>query len=112
MIYAGNRKLANLWTARFFGAVAARCADATGLVRELELRYDPALRAAGMDEQIRIAVLDELPAGFALAELAARFPETPPARLRRVLQQLRREGRIARTGAGRGARWERAPPGR
>ncbi|HUF35688.1 MAG TPA: ERCC4 domain-containing protein [Gemmatimonadales bacterium] len=112
IVYAGNRRLANLWTGRFFAAVAARRADAgSELVRELELRYEPAPRAAGLDEQIRIAVLEELPAGFAFAELAARFGDTPRARLRRVLQQLLREGRVVRTGQGRASRWERLPPG-
>ena len=48
VIYAGNRKLANLWTYRFFAAVAARRADGRPpLVRELELRYDPMPREAG-----------------------------------------------------------------
>lgn len=112
VIYAGNRKLANLWTARFFTAVAARRGgDGPGLLRELALRYDSAPRSAGLDERIRRAVLDELPAAFAFAELAARFGETPPARIRRVLQRLRREGRIVRTGTGRGARWERCTMG-
>ena len=108
VVYAGNRKLANLWTYRFFGAVAARRADpGPALVRELELRYDPAPRPAGLEERIRAAVLVELPMSFAFAELAARFGEEPPARLRRALDRLRREGRIVRTGAGRGARWHR-----
>jgi hypothetical protein len=112
VVYAGTRKLANLWTVRFFGAVAAReVAEGPGLVRELALRYDPMPRTAGIDERIRAAVLEELPAGFAFAELVARFDETPPARLRRVLAQLKREGRIVRTGAGRGARWERLAQG-
>jgi hypothetical protein len=111
VVYAGNRKLANLWTYRFFAAVAARRADGgPPLVRELQLRYDPAPREAGIEERIRTAVLEELPAPFAFAELAARFGETPPARLRRTLDRLRREGRIVRTGAGRGARWDRRSP--
>jgi ERCC4 domain-containing protein len=110
VIYAGNRKLANLWTYRFFGAVAARRADrGSPLVRELELRYDPAPRPAGLNERIRTVVLEELPVSFALAELAARFAETPAARVRRVLDRLRQEGRIVRTGTGRGARWHRTP---
>jgi hypothetical protein len=109
MVYAGNRKLANLWTYHFFGAVAARRADAgPSLVGELELRYDPAPREAGEEERIRTAVL-ELPVPFPFAALAARFGETPPGRLRRALDRLRREGRIVRTGAGRGTRWDRCP---
>lgn len=108
VIYAGNRKLANLWTARFFAAVAAgRAGGAAPLVRELELRYDPGPREAGAGERIRSAALEELPAPFAFAELAARFPEIPAARVRAELDRLRREGRVRRIGAGRGARWER-----
>ena len=107
VVYAGNRKLANLWTYRFFGAVAARSADGgPPLVRELELRYDPEPREAGVAERIRRAALEELPAPFAFAELAARFPEVPAARVRTELDRLRREGRVVRRGAGRGARWE------
>ncbi len=108
VVYAGTRKLANLWTYRFFGAVAARRGDpGPPLVRELELRYDPAPRGAGIEERIRSAVFEELPAPFAFAELAALFGETPPAQLRRVLDRLRREGRLVRTGTGRAARWDR-----
>jgi hypothetical protein len=109
VIYAGNRKLANLWTSRFFAAVAAGRADRPApLVRELELRYDPVPREAGINERIRSAALEELPAPFAFAELAARFPEIPAARVRAELDRLRREGRVRCTGAGRGARWEPA----
>ncbi len=110
VIYAGNRKLANLWTYRFFAAVAARGTRAgPAVVRQLELRYDAWPREGGLDEQIRTAVLEELPVPFAFADLAAGFGETPPARVRRVLDQLRREGRVVRTGAGRAARWHRRP---
>jgi hypothetical protein len=110
VIYAGNRKLANLWTARFFAAVAAERAGGGApppLVRQLELRYEPAPREAGAAERIRSAALDELASPFALAELAARFPEVPSARVRAELDRLRREGRVRRVGVGRGARWER-----
>jgi hypothetical protein len=108
VIFAGNRKLGNLWTQRFFEAVAARQAvPAAQLHLDVKLRYDAYPRAPGLDEQIRFAALEELPDPFAFAELAARFPDTPHMRLRRVLGQLKREGRLERVGAGRGARWRR-----
>lgn len=106
VIYAGNRRLANLWTQRFFEAVAAReAAPPPQLALDVERRYDAYPRAAGVDERIRRAVMAELGDPFVFAELAARFPDTPHTRLRRVLGQLEREGRIERVGAGRGARW-------
>lgn len=109
IIYAGNRKLANAWAHQFFLSLAARdVAPEPQLALQVTRRYDAAPRLPGLDEQVREAALHGLEHPFAFAALAARFPEAPAARLRRVLDQLRKEGRIVRTGAGRGARWERA----
>jgi hypothetical protein len=108
LIFAGNRALANAWTDRFFRAVArGRAAPELELALTIAARYDVEPRGPGTDARIREAVLRELPAAFPLADLAARFPDAPQARLRRALDRLRREGRLQRTGAGRGARWER-----
>ena len=112
VIYAGNRKLANLWTHRFFAAVAAgREAPAAQLQLEVTTRYDGGARGPGLDERIRDAALREVASPFAMAELARRFPDAPVERVRRVVQQLRSEGRVRRVGAGRGARWERVEKG-
>ena len=108
IIYAGTRKLANAWTHHFFLAVATRDAGLEPqLALEVAERYDVAPRPRGLDERVREAAVHELEQPFAFAELAARFPEVPATRLRRVLDQLRKEGRIGRRGAGRGARWVR-----
>ncbi len=108
IIFAGNRKLANLWAQRFFSAVAAeRSAPAAQLHLEVAARYDSSPRAPGLDQRIRDAALRDLPSPFAMADLMRRFPDTPVARVRRVVQQLKREGRVTRTGAGRAARWVR-----
>ena len=111
IIYAGNRKLANAWTRDFFLALATR--DATPepqLVFDVVRGYDATPRGSGIDEQVRLAALHELAQPFAVSELVARFPDVPLARLRRQLDLLREEGRIRRTGMGRGARWEQVPP--
>jgi hypothetical protein len=108
VIYAGNRKMANLWTWRFFRAVTAgRQAPEPQLVLEVARRYDPSPREPGLDDRVRAAIMNELPVPFAMSELAARFPAENPARLRRVLNQLVRTGRVQRVGVGRGAKWER-----
>jgi hypothetical protein len=108
VVYAGNRKLANAWTASFFEAVAMRRArPELELGLEVDRRYDAGPRPPEIAGRIRAAVLQELPDGFAFADLAARLPDIPPAQLRRVMAQLRREGRIVRAGAGRAARWSR-----
>lgn len=108
VIFAGNRKLANLWAQRFFEAVASRRASAPSqLYLDVAARYDAFVREPGLDDRIRAVALAELGDSFAFSELAARFEGTPAPRVRRVLGQLRKEGRIERTGAGRGARWHR-----
>jgi hypothetical protein len=108
LIFAGNRKLANLWAQRWFAAVAASLArPAPDGVREALAGYRAAPADGGLDTGIRLAVVNELPDGFAIASLRQRFPDVSPIRLKRVLDQLRDEGRIRREGHGRGARWRR-----
>jgi hypothetical protein len=106
VVFAGNRKLANLWAQRYFEAIGSRQASAPSqLYLDVAARYDAFVREPALDERIRVAALNELGDVFTFADLAARFEGTPALRVRRVLGQLRAEGRIERTGAGRGARW-------
>ena len=49
----------------------------------------------------------ELPDAFEFALLRGRFAEVPEPRLRRILNQLRAEGRLRCEGRGRAARWVR-----
>ncbi|MGE0441450.1 MAG: ERCC4 domain-containing protein [Gemmatimonadales bacterium] len=106
IVYAGSRKLANLWTARFFAACARReGSPQLELVRETLAAYDPVPRSPGLDEAIRVAVLTRLGQEFAFADLRGLLPEADDGRLRRVLAQLKAEGRVRRVGAGRAARW-------
>jgi hypothetical protein len=63
----------------------------------------------GLHQQQR----QELPDAFEFALLRGRFAEVPQVRLRRILNQLRAEGRLRCEGRGRAARWvrETALPG-
>jgi hypothetical protein len=111
IIYAGNRKLANLWTLRFFEAAAARHAHPSPQLHlDVAERLDAEARAISVDERIRHAALVEMTSPFRAAELMERFADVPNARVRRVLGQLKREGRIVRVGSGRGAKWDRVAP--
>ncbi|HVP29432.1 MAG TPA: ERCC4 domain-containing protein [Myxococcota bacterium] len=108
-VFAGNRKLANVWTERWFGAVAADLAAGQPLfVSDVVARYESAEpQAGGLDERIRRAALSELASPFRAGELRALVPEAEPQRVARVLQGLRREGRMRMDGARGGARWSR-----
>lgn len=105
IVFAGNRKLANRWTHQFFLAVASQAEDPQiSLVREVGGRYELEPRTEGLDGEISAAVLAEQEP-FELAALARRFPHVPQTRVRRVLNELRRQGRATCTGRGRAARW-------
>jgi len=117
IVFAGNRKLANLWTQGLFLAHQARQASPElEWVREVAVRYDPVPRTAGVDEQIRAMVRRAMPAEFALSDLASRLPGVAISRIRRVVGAIRAEGRLHRAGSGRNARWVKVngppPPSR
>ncbi len=105
-VFAGNRKLANIWAQRWFAAIdAAGRQPRLPQVAEAAARYLAAPSDGGLDTRIRIAVLQELPDRFEIALLRRCFPEVPSARIKRVLDQLRTEGRVRAEGHGRGTRW-------
>ena len=106
VIYAGNRKLANDWTAHFFRAVmTGRSAVELELPLQVARAHDPEPRGAGLDVQIREALLTGFDGPFPLSAVSQRFPDVPLARLRRIASRLRDEGRLSRTGGGSAARW-------
>ncbi|NZA26421.1 ERCC4 domain-containing protein [Luteimonas sp. SJ-92] len=111
-IFAGNRKLANVWAQRWFGAVhAAMQQPRLPQVAEAAARYRAQPADGGLDARIRIAALRDLPDRFEVALLRMQFPEAPPARVKCVLDQLRAEGCLRTEGRGRGTRWCRAAAG-
>ncbi len=106
VVFAGNRKLANAWCAQFFAACAAReAAPQLNLVRETLARYTPEPREPGLELRIRQAIIERAGTAFAFTELARGLEDVPENRIRRVLAHLHAEGRVARTGRGRGTRW-------
>jgi hypothetical protein len=113
-VFAGNRKLANVWTERWFAAVAADlAADAPLFVSDVLARYEPAeaTARAGLDERIRRAALVEVASPFRVGELRALVPGADALRVARVLRALRREGRLRLDGTRGGARWSRTSTG-
>ncbi len=109
-IFAGNRKLANVWAQRWFAAVHAALAQPRlPQIAEATARYE-AGENGGLDARIRFAALHELPDGFPVRLLRKRFPEAKPARIKRVIDQLRKEARLRAEGHGPGTTWWRLDP--
>jgi hypothetical protein len=108
IVYAGNRKMANAWTHRFFLALASKQATPSPqLVLETVARYD-AVPRENIDDRIRRVVLGEVATPFTVASIAERLPDVEITRIRRVIDQLRRQGTLVRRGRGRGSSWDRA----
>lgn len=108
LVFAGNRKLANVWAQRFFSGIAAALhQDLPSFVREPVARFEAEPADGGIDTRVRLAALRELPDAFEFGLLRARFAQVPELRLRRILNQLRAEGKLRCTGRGRAARWVR-----
>lgn len=109
IVFVGNRKLGNLWAQRWFAAVAAGLArPAPDSVREAAAHYRAAASGGGLDTRLRLAAVEEMPDAFAVGLLRQRFPGVAPARIKRVLDCLRAEGRLRTKGRSRGLRWFRA----
>lgn len=108
IVFAGNRKLANVWAQQWFAAVAAAQAvtPVQGVQEELTL-FHAAAGAGRLDTRVRQAVLQDMEPVFSFVALRARFADVPDARLRRILHALRSEGRVRCEGRGRSARWHR-----
>ena len=106
IVFAGNRKLANVWCHRFFTACATREASPQlSLVRETLAGYDPEPRGPSFDDRVRDAALHRLAGPFAFRDLADHFPDVPDSRVRRVVGQMTREGLLETIGRGRGTRY-------
>lgn len=110
IIYAGNRKQANLWAERYLAAcgtaLKGKANPQLDLVAGVVEEYTPSGQDT-LDDRIRQAALREMPADFATTDLAAMFPDVPLVRIRRILHGLEREHRLDRRGARRGLRWVR-----
>ncbi len=109
--FAGNRKLANEWTLRFFSAVSAHELDAPhDKVAEALVRYgQPPAADGGIFLEIKRKISGEFPSRFTIATVREAFPDAPENTIRRALRELRDQGFIASQGRGKGSWWEKYP---
>jgi Fic family protein len=76
--------------------------------REWERQVESASARPGKSDLIRSAILEQA-SRFTLADLALQFPAASPPLIRKVVQQLKRDGKVRLQGRGRGAVWELLP---
>ncbi|MCR4431846.1 MAG: ERCC4 domain-containing protein [Tepidanaerobacteraceae bacterium] len=107
IVFAGNRKLANEWTLRFFQAIESHERDTLpDKIAEKAASYgaSPGFKG-GVYYDIRKYILDESHDELTVAELKDKFPDAPESTIKRVLRDLKNKGLITIMGRGRKSRW-------
>ena len=105
-IYAGNRKLANAWTVRFFTAVRNKLSDTDQSAIELANRPPTFVSTpVRLHLEIRKRLLEDFSLrteGFRTREVKSEFSGAPEQLVTRIVQKLKKENRIYRVGNGIG----------
>jgi len=109
IIFAGNRKLANEWTLRFFQAVMSHEKDnIPTIVSEVASKYETKKDfTGGVYYDIRREILETSEDTFTIDELRKKFPLTSDTKIRKVLIDLRKEGYIENFGKGKKSVWKK-----
>lgn len=130
VIFAGNRKQANVWASHLFAAAAARArgqdqegvqtdllmppANATPVKAEAKdpapngkprVGRPPRTNVGGLQEEIRHAVTTRLTGWFSVGDVREMFPDAKPAAVATCLKRLRGLGAAVSQGRARGTRW-------
>lgn len=79
-----------------------------GAYRELERQVESTRARPAKSDVTRQLVLAQLEP-FTLGDLSAQLPAVSPQLIKKVLAQLKKQGRIHLAGRGRGALWEVVP---
>jgi Fic family protein len=85
------------WWNYFLGIVRAA-------YKELEAQITSAPARPAKSDMVRRTILEQV-GEFMLADLSAQFPSSSPQLIKKVLSELKRDGRVHLEGRGRGAKW-------
>jgi Fic family protein len=85
------------WWNYFLGIVRAA-------YKELEAQVTSAPARPAKSDMVRRTILEQV-GEFMLADLSAQLPSSSPQLIKRVLSELKRDGRVHLEGRGRGAKW-------
>jgi hypothetical protein len=126
VIFAGNRKQANIWAAHLFAAASARVRgqDQQGAQQDLPIATGPSRDVAptgkagrgrpprtnvgGLQEEIRQALTLRRGHWLGAGEVRALFPGEAPEAVSACLKRLRGTGVVVSEGRARGTRWRAA----
>ncbi|ODA43985.1 hypothetical protein THER_1264 [Thermodesulfovibrio sp. N1] len=109
IVFAGNRKLANEWTYRFFCAINAHENDTPHeTISNLIENYGTCPDAkGGIYFEIKKKIVNDLLEEFQFSMIKEIFPEAPQTTIRKVLKDLEKEGIIEKYGKGKKSYWKK-----
>jgi len=73
--------------------------------REFERQVDSSLSRPAKSELVRHTTMEQV-GQFTLGDLALQFPAASPQLIKKILAQLKSEGKVRLSGKDRGAMWE------
>ena len=112
IVYAGNRKQAQIWVSSYFEAASAAergagdSASSAGAQGALSLETRD--HVGGVRSEIRHAAVHEFSEPFSLKALSDRFPGVEKTLLQQCIKALRDEGKLHALGRGRGVLYARS----
>jgi len=109
IVFTGNRKLANEWTYRFFDAINAHENDLPNeTISEIIEKYDASSKTRrDAYFEIKKKIINNLPPEFTLSMIEQLFPDTPYTTIKKVINDLRKEGVIEKYGKGKKSYWQK-----
>ncbi len=107
VVFAGNRKMAMQWALSFFHAILSHEEDVMpDKVSEIVEYYGEYRSATGGSYySVRNKIINDLKEGFTFSFLRELYPNVPESTLRRVINDLKKEGLIVCNGRGKNAFW-------
>jgi len=108
VIFAGSRKAAVVWAQNFFRACACKTRDKPPeKLKVSSAKYGTGRLADAPVDELRRIILREMPESFTTTELKNNAPLHRQADARRVLEQLKAEGRLTSERQGRHLLWHK-----
>lgn len=108
IVFAGNRKLANEWTLRFFSAIKSHEDDKPQpKVAEAVAKYQTSPSWTGGIYFRAKRILDEMPKQFTISMLREASSDIPDTTMRKALNDFKKEGKVRCQGQGRKSYWEK-----
>jgi ERCC4-type nuclease/predicted Zn-ribbon and HTH transcriptional regulator len=109
IIFAGNRKIANEWTLRFFQAVVSHEKESIpNIVEEETMQFTSSKDfKGGIYYDIRKEIIQNIEEDFTINTLRDKFPVASDSTIRKVMNDLKKEGLIDNFGHGKSTVWRK-----